>query len=121
MAIRNKIAKSFPMWSKGSIIIAQFSKYKITISQNRRSFSMLSILKKLRIFSCSRGPDWPDLPSPFGRKFQLSVQFRSLDSTMTPDTLLGNHCNCLLKYFSLISVWFQKNFRSFCFYLRFCL
>ena len=73
MAIRNKIAKSFPMWSRGSIIIAQFSKYKITISQNRRSFSMLSILKMLSIFSGSRGPDGPDLPSPFWRKFQLSV------------------------------------------------
>ena len=44
MAIRNKIAKSFPIWSKGSIIITQFSKYKITTSENRRSFSMLSIL-----------------------------------------------------------------------------
>ena len=49
MATRNKIAKSFPMWSKGSIIIAQFSKYKIMVSQNRQSFSMLSILKILRI------------------------------------------------------------------------
>ena len=75
MAIRNKIEKSFPMWFKGSIIIiAQFSKYKITISENRRSFSMLRILKMLSIFSGSRGPDGPDLPSPFGRKFQLSVQ-----------------------------------------------
>ena len=36
--IRNKIAKSFPMWSKGSIVIAQFSKFKITINQNSRSF-----------------------------------------------------------------------------------
>ena len=51
MAIRNKIAKSFPMWSEGSIIIAQFSKYKITITHNRRSFSMSSILKMLSIFS----------------------------------------------------------------------
>ena len=73
MAIRNKIAKSFPMWFKGSIIIAQFSKYKSTISQNRRSLSMLSILKMLSIFSGSRGPDGPDLPLPFWRKFQLSV------------------------------------------------
>ena len=61
------------MWSKGSIIIAQFSKYKITISQNRRSLSMLSILIMLSIFSGSRGPDGPDLPSLYGRKFQLSV------------------------------------------------
>ena len=73
MAIRNKTAKSFSMWSKGNIIIAQFSKYKITISQNRRSFSMLSILKMLSIFSGSRVPDGPDLPSPFGQTFQLSV------------------------------------------------
>ena len=28
----------------------------------------------LSIFSGSRGPDGPDLPSPCGRKFQLSVQ-----------------------------------------------
>ena len=41
--------------------------------QNRRSFSMLSILKMSSIFSGSRGPDGPDLPSPFGWKFQLSV------------------------------------------------
>ena len=61
------------MWSKGSIIIAQFSEYKITISQNRRSFSMSSILKRLSILSGSRGPDGPDLPSPLGQKFQLSV------------------------------------------------
>ena len=78
MPIRNKIAKSFPMWSKGSIIIKQLSKYKIPISQNRQSFSMLSIFKMLSIFSGSRGPDGPNLPSPFGRKFQLSVQQRSL-------------------------------------------
>ena len=73
MAIRNKITKPFPMWSKGSIIIAQFFKYKITISQNRRYFSMSSILKRLSILSGSRAPDGPDLPSPLGRKFQLSV------------------------------------------------
>ena len=73
MTIRNKMAKSFPMWSKGSIIIAQFSKYKITISQNSRSFSMLSILKMLSIFSGSRGTHGPDLPSsPFGRKFHFA-------------------------------------------------
>ena len=72
MAIWNKITKPLPMWSKGSIIIAQFSKYKITISQNRRSFSMSSILKRLSILSGSKGPDGPDLPSPLGRKFQLS-------------------------------------------------
>ena len=75
MAIRNKMAKPFPMWSKGSIIIAQFSKYKITISQNRRSFSMLSVLKMLSIFSGSRGPDGPDLPLPF--KFQVLVHTRT--------------------------------------------
>ena len=74
MAIWNKIAKSFPMLSKRSTIIAQFSKCRITISQNRRSFSMLSIFKMLSIFSGSRGPDGSDLPSRFGRKFQLSVQ-----------------------------------------------
>ena len=73
MVIRNKITKSFPMWSKGSIIIVQFSKYKITISQNRRSFSMSSILKRLSILSGSRGPEGPDVPSPLGQKFQLSV------------------------------------------------
>ena len=61
------------MWSKGSIIIAQFSKYKIMTSQNRRSFSMSSILERLSILSDSRRPDGPDLPSPLGRKFQLSV------------------------------------------------
>ena len=32
------ITKSLPMWPKGSIIIAQFFKYKIMINQNRRSF-----------------------------------------------------------------------------------
>ena len=78
MAIRNKITKSLSMKSKGSIIIAQFSKYKITISQNRRSFSMSSILKRLSILSGSRGPDGSDLPSPLGQKFQLSVQFSKL-------------------------------------------
>ena len=62
MAKWNKIAKSFPMWSKGNIIIAQFSKYKIMMSQKRRSFSMLSILKMLSTFSGSRGPQGPDLP-----------------------------------------------------------
>ena len=35
---------------------------------------MLSILKMLSIFSGSRGPNGPDLLSPFGRQFQLSVQ-----------------------------------------------
>ena len=34
---------------------------------------MLSILKMLSIFSSRRGPDGPDLPSPSGRKFQLSL------------------------------------------------
>ena len=38
MTKRNKISKSFPIWSKGSIIILQFSKYKITIGQDRRFF-----------------------------------------------------------------------------------
>ena len=31
----------------------------------------------LSIFSVSRGPDGPDLPSPPGRKFQLSVQHKT--------------------------------------------
>ena len=31
MAKHNKITKSFPMWPKGSITIAQFSEYEITI------------------------------------------------------------------------------------------
>ena len=44
------------------------------ISQNRQSFSMSSILKRLSIFSGSRGPAGPDLPSQLGRKFQFSVQ-----------------------------------------------
>ena len=74
LAMKKEAAKSFPMWSKGSIIIAQFSKYKITISQNRQSFSMSSILKRLSILSGSRGPGGPDLPSPLGRKSQLSGQ-----------------------------------------------
>ena len=65
------------MWSKGSIITGQFSKYKIAISQNRRSFSMSSILKGLSILSGSRGPDGPDLPSPLGRKSQLSDTFQT--------------------------------------------
>ena len=29
------------------------------------------------MLSGSRGPDGPDLPSPLGRKFQLSVQRRN--------------------------------------------
>ena len=70
------------MWSKESIIMAQFSKYKLTISQNRRSFSMLSMLKRLSILSGGRAPDGPDLPSPLLRKFQLSVQF-------TPCLMMG--------------------------------
>ena len=61
------------MWSKGSIKIAQFSKYKITISQNRRSFFYVKHVKMLSILSGSRDPDGPDLPSPLGRIFQLSV------------------------------------------------
>ena len=36
-------------------------------------FSMLSILKTLSLFSGSRGPHGPDLPSPCGRKFQISL------------------------------------------------
>ena len=43
------------------------------ISQNRRSFSMLSILKTLSLLSGSRGPHGPDLPSPCGRKFHISL------------------------------------------------
>ena len=43
------------------------------ISQNRRSFSMLSIVKLLSIFSGSRGPDGPDLPSPFVREFHFAL------------------------------------------------
>ena len=59
------------MGSKGSIIIAQFSRYKITISQNKRSFSMSNILKNVKFLSSSRGLHRPDLPSPCGRKFQF--------------------------------------------------
>ena len=33
----------------------------------------------LSIFSGSGGPDGPDLPSPFGRKFQLSIQTQSFE------------------------------------------
>ena len=88
MAIRDKIAKPFLIWSKGSIKIAQFSKYKITISQNRRSFSMLSILKILKFSLVAEAPDGPDLPSSFGRKFQLSVQFNlcQMMGEISPET-----------------------------------
>ena len=110
MAIRNKIAKSFPMWSKGSIIIAQFSKYKITISQNRQSFSMLSILKMFSIFSGSRGPDGPDLPSLFGRKFQLSVHSlpedeRSISRNVANiNKLVQDKTNCSFRtFYNMIS------------------
>ena len=41
------------------------------ISQNRLSYSMLSI------FSGGRDPDELDLPSHFGQKFQLSVNFHT--------------------------------------------
>ena len=45
----------------------------------------------LSIFSGSRGPDGPDLPSPFGRKFQLQFT-REDDSDLVadvdPDTLI---------------------------------
>ena len=34
---------------------------------------MLSILKTLSLFSCSRGPHGPDLPSPWRRKFHISL------------------------------------------------
>ena len=43
---------------------------------------MVSILKVLSIFSGSRGPDGPDLPSPSGRKFQFSVQFSQSKTLM---------------------------------------
>ena len=33
---------------------------------------MLSIIKTLSLFSGSRGPHWPDLPSPYGQKFHIS-------------------------------------------------
>ena len=56
-------------------MIAEFSQYKIRVSQNRLSFSMLSIFNVKSIFSGSRGPDGPDLPSHVGRKFWLSVNF----------------------------------------------
>ena len=61
------------MWPKGSIIIAQFSMYKITISQNRRSF-LCYVHENVKFLSGSGDPDGPNLPSPFGQKFQLSVQ-----------------------------------------------
>ena len=35
---------------------------------------MLNILIMIRIFSGSKGPHGPDLPSPFGRKFHFALQ-----------------------------------------------
>ena len=70
------------MWSKGSIIIAQFSKYKITISQNRRSF-LCSAHQNVKFLSGSRGPHGPDLSSPFGRKFHFALS--DLFAAILPD------------------------------------
>ena len=64
------------MWPTGSKIIAQFSKYEIMIGQNKRSLLIMLSTPNVKLLSGSRGPDGPDLQSPFGRKFQLSVQFR---------------------------------------------
>ena len=43
---------------------------------------MLSILKMLSVFSGSRGPHEPDLPSLVGREFQLSVHQISIAAFM---------------------------------------
>ena len=60
------------------------------ISQNSRSFSMLSILKMLSNFSGSKGLDGPDLPLPSGRKFQLSVQ-NSFHKVLTVEHTSPDH------------------------------
>ena len=43
-------------------------------SQNRRSFSMLSILKMLNIFAGSRDPHGPDLPFNSGENSTLHLE-----------------------------------------------
>ena len=48
MVIQNKIA-NFRVGSRESIAIAQLSKYKITVSQNRRSFLYVKHTKKLSL------------------------------------------------------------------------
>ena len=55
------------MESKESIVITQFSKYKIMI----RYLFYIKHTKNVEFLSGSRGPRGPDLPSPSRRKFQF--------------------------------------------------
>ena len=45
--------------------------------------------QNVKFLSGSRGPDGPDLPSPFGRKFQLSVQFEQVQDSVQEESTSG--------------------------------
>ena len=62
---------------------------------------MLSILKMLSTFSGSGGPDGPDLPSPIGRKFQLSGLTHTVSVCIYKGGW-GYSDNLCLKYYQLI-------------------
>ena len=47
--------------------------YQSLLRQNGRPFQC-KVYQTVKFLTDSRGPHGPDLPSPFGRKFQLSVQ-----------------------------------------------
>ena len=54
----------------------------------------------LSIFSGSRGPEGPDLPSPSGRKFQLSVHTLSSPKIQRVQNSFIRLALCLSKYVS---------------------
>ena len=78
MAIQNKIAKPFKIGSKRSIVIAQFSKYKIMIKSDTGDLFDLKHTIDYKFLSGSRGPDGPDYHRPPGEN--SSFQFLPVTS-----------------------------------------
>ena len=60
-------------WGPSPATIVQIYKQCVRPTFQYGIVSMLSILKMLSLFSGSKGPHGPDLPSPYGRKFSISL------------------------------------------------
>ena len=78
------------------IIVAQFSKYKIMISQNRRCF-LSETDQNVKFLSGRRGPDRPDLPSPFGEnsnfQFHTCLMMGEASLKMSPKNMIQDMIN----------------------------
>ena len=83
-------------------------------------FFYVQYTKNVRFLSGRKDPHGPDLPSPFGRRFQFSVQFSSAMSEKcckTPPTVFLKRKYLMLNWFSLPNFQIKRLWTIYCNYL----